>query len=110
MPDAPTAPELSLVIPCFNEEANLRPLVTALRTAMEPLAVSYEIILVDDGSRDNSWAVLKQLAAGEPRLRGLKLERNSGQSAALWAGLRAARGKYIATLDADLQNDPRDLP
>jgi glycosyltransferase involved in cell wall biosynthesis len=105
-----TAPELSLVIPCFDEEANLRPLVSALRTAMEPLGVSYEIILVDDRSGDNSWAVLKELAAADPRVRGLRLERNTGQSAALWAGIRDARGRHIATLDADLQNDPRDLP
>jgi dolichol-phosphate mannosyltransferase len=105
-----TGPELSIVVPCFNEEANLRPLVSALRAVLELMVVTYEIILVDDRSTDNSWAVLKELAAADPRVRGLKLERNSGQSAALWAGLRDARGRYIATLDADMQNDPRDLP
>jgi glycosyltransferase involved in cell wall biosynthesis len=103
-------PELSLVIPCFNEEDNLRPLIAALHTAMAPLEVAYEIIVVDDYSRDNSWAVLKQLAAADSRLRGLRFEANSGQSAALWAGIGAARGRFIATMDADLQNDPRDLP
>jgi glycosyltransferase involved in cell wall biosynthesis len=105
-----TKPELSLVIPCFNEEANLRPLLSALRTAMEPLGISYEIIAVDDGSHDKSWEVLRELAAADSRIRGLKLETNNGQSAAIWAGIKATRGQFIATMDADLQNDPRDLP
>jgi dolichol-phosphate mannosyltransferase len=104
-----TGPELSFVIPCHNEAGNLRPLVVAIRTAAEPLQVTYEIIITDDCSTDDSWAVLKELAK-EPTVRALRFEFNCGQSAAMWAGMKAARGRYIVTLDADLQNDPRDLP
>ncbi len=103
-------PQLSFVIPCHNEEANLRPLVSAIREAVEPLKLSYEIVITDDHSTDNSWAALKELAAAEPRVRALRFAFNCGQSAALWAGMKAARGDTIVTLDADLQNDPRDVP
>lgn len=99
-----------MVIPCYNEEQNLRPLAEAVSAALEPLSLNHEVILVDDGSRDNSWGVLKELAAANPRLCALRLAANSGQSAAMWAGIQAAQGRFIATLDADLQNDPRDLP
>jgi len=104
------APELSFVIPCYNEEGNLRELVKAIRAITEPLKVSYEVIVTDDCSRDGSWAVLKELAAGDPRVRALRFAFNCGESAAQWAAMKVARGKYIVTLDADLQNDPRDLP
>ena len=102
--------EISFVIPCHNEQDNLRALVAAIREATDPLKRTYEIVLVDDFSSDNSWAVLKELAAGDPRVRALKFARNFGQSAALWAGMKESRGRYIVTLDADLQNDPRDIP
>ena len=104
------APQLSFVIPCHNEEANLRPLVAGIRDAVEPLKLTYEILFTDDRSTDNSWAVLKELAAGDSRIRALRFARNAGQSAAMWAGMKAARGRFIITLDADLQNDPRDVP
>ena len=103
-------PVLSFVIPCHNEEANLRPLVTAIREAVEPLNLSFEIVITDDYSTDNSWDTLKALAASDPRIRGQRFAFNCGQSAALWAGMKAARGHYLVTLDADLQNDPRDVP
>ncbi len=106
----PTVPELSFVIPCHNEEENVRPLVTALRAAAEPLARPYEIILADDGSTDKTWSLLQELAAADMRIRGLRFATNAGQSAAMWAGMKAARGRVIVTLDADLQNDPHDLP
>jgi glycosyltransferase involved in cell wall biosynthesis len=108
MPD--DIPQLSFVIPCHNEEGNLRPLIAAIREATDPLKIGYEIVLTDDRSIDNSWAIIKELAAADSRVRGQRFERNAGQSAAMWAGMKAARGKYIATLDADLQNDPRDIP
>ncbi|HYG22830.1 MAG TPA: glycosyltransferase family 2 protein [Verrucomicrobiae bacterium] len=108
MPES--APELSFVIPCHNEEGNLRPLVTAIRSATEPLQRSFEIIVTDDFSTDRSWAVLQELGREDGRVRGLKFAHNCGQSAAMFAGMRAARGRYIITLDADLQNDPRDIP
>jgi glycosyltransferase involved in cell wall biosynthesis len=104
------APEISLVIPCHNEEGNLRPLVAAIHAAMQPTGVDYEIVITDDASTDGSWALLKELAATDPRLRIQRFKTNCGESAASWAGLQAARGQYLATLDADLQNDPRDLP
>jgi glycosyltransferase involved in cell wall biosynthesis len=103
-------PEISLVIPCYNEEGNLRELVTAIRAAVEPLQISYEVVITDDCSRDKSWEILKDLAAADPRIRVQRLVTNCGESAASFAGLKAARGKYLCTLDADLQNDPRDLP
>jgi dolichol-phosphate mannosyltransferase len=102
-------PELSFVIPCYNEQDNLRPLVKAIADSVAPLHRSYEIVITDDCSKDNSWQVLKELAAGDPRIRAQRFEYNCGQSAAMWAGMKAARGVRIVTLDADLQNDPQDL-
>jgi dolichol-phosphate mannosyltransferase len=104
-----TAAELSLVIPCHNEETNLEPLLLAIHAAMDPLGINYEVVITDDCSTDNSWSVLKQLAASDPRLRVQHFKFNCGESAASWAGMQIARGRYIATLDADLQNDPKDL-
>jgi dolichol-phosphate mannosyltransferase len=107
---AQESPILSLVIPCHNEQENLRPLVTAIDETIRPLGLSYEIVITDDCSSDNSWDLLKDLAAHHPAIRLQRFAFNSGQSAALWAGMQAATGRYIVTLDADLQNDPRDLP
>jgi dolichol-phosphate mannosyltransferase len=104
------APEISLVIPCYNEEGNLRELVKAIRTAVDPLSIAYEVVITDDCSQDQSWKILRELAAGDPRILVQKFEFNCGESAASFAGLKAARGKYLFTLDADLQNDPGDLP
>src|ERR1700730_4642525 len=103
-------PELSLVIPCHDEDKNLQPLLSAIHATLDPLAVDYEVVITDDGSSDNSWSVLKQLAASDPRLRVQRFRFNCGESGASWAGMQASRGRYIATLDADLQNDPKDLP
>ena len=105
-----TTPELSVVIPCHNECENLRPLVSAIHAALDPLGFNYEIVITDDCSSDGSWRVLQELSANDPRLRGQRFKFNCGESAASWAGMQIARGRYIATLDADLQNDPKDLP
>ncbi len=102
--------EISVVLPCHNEQDNLQPLVAAIRLALDPLRRPYEIVITDDNSSDGSWALLQKMCAEFPRLRAQRFERQSGQSAALWAGMKAARGKVIVTLDADLQNDPADLP
>lgn len=107
MTDLPT---LSLVVPCYNEQDNLRPLVTAIRDAIEPLNVSYEIVITDDCSHDRSWEILKELAANDARIRVQRFAFNCGESAASFAGMKSARGQYVVTLDADLQNDPKDLP
>ena len=103
-------PQLSLVIPLFNEAENLPVLAAEIRQALEPTGKSWETLFVDDGSTDESFAVLAQLAALDPTVRILRHRRNAGQSAALAAGFQAARGAIVVTLDADLQNDPVDIP
>ncbi|HME89660.1 MAG TPA: glycosyltransferase family 2 protein [Chthoniobacterales bacterium] len=105
-----TAPQLSVVIPCHNEAANLRPLLAAIHAALDPLGLDFEVVITDDCSGDDSWRVLQGLAAHDPQLRAQRFKFNCGESAASWAGMQTARGSYIATLDADLQNDPKDLP
>ncbi|HUI08422.1 MAG TPA: glycosyltransferase family 2 protein [Verrucomicrobiae bacterium] len=103
-------PEISVIAPCHNERENLRPLVEAVRGALNPLGSTYEIVLVDDGSRDQSWPVLQELGRADQRVRSLRFAVNCGQSAALWAGIQAARGQILVTLDADLQNPPSEIP
>jgi glycosyltransferase involved in cell wall biosynthesis len=105
-----TAPELSVVIPCHNEAENLRPLLAAIHAALDPLGFEYEVVITDDCSTDDSWRVLQDLSTSDPRLRAQRFKFNCGESAASWAGMQIARGRSIATLDADLQNDPKDLP
>ena len=105
-----SSPEISLVVPCYNEEGNLRPLIAAIHEAVDPLGVSYEVVVTDDCSSDRSWAILKEIAAADPRVHAQRFKYNCGESAASWAGMQSARGRIIVTLDADLQNDPRDLP
>ena len=102
--------EISVVLPCHNEQENLPPLLTAIRSALDPLQLPYEIVITDDCSSDGSWALLQKLAVANPQLRAQRFAAQRGQSAALWAGMKAARGRVIVTLDADLQNDPADLP
>ena len=109
-PAALPAPELSLVIPAYNERENMAPLFAELRAALATVGRSYEIVAVDDGSRDGTAEWLAREAQRDPRLVTVLLAANNGQSAALAAGLRRARGDVIVTLDADLQNDPADLP
>ena len=105
-----TQPELSLVIPCYNEQDNLHALIKAIYEAVEPLKLPYEVVITDDCSRDRSWEILREFAAADPRIRVQRFAFNCGESAASFAGLKAARGKYLVTLDADLQNDPKELP
>lgn len=102
-------PEISVIVPLFNEVANVAQLCARLRTALERLNRAYEIILVDDGSQDGTWEKLKELSASVPHLRLVRLRRNFGQTAALSAGMHQAKGEIIVTLDADLQNDPADI-
>jgi len=102
---------VSVVVPAYNEAACLPPLVHAVHAAFEPLkSYDAEYIIVNDGSTDDTAGVLRELALHCPRLRCLHMTRNSGQSAALIAGMRASKGSIIVTLDADLQNDPADIP
>jgi dolichol-phosphate mannosyltransferase len=103
-------PYLSVVVPFFDERDNVRPLHAELLAALAPLPGGFELIYVDDGSRDGTGDVLARLAQQDPRVRVFGFAQNAGQTAALDAGFRAARGEVIATLDGDGQNDPADLP
>jgi glycosyltransferase involved in cell wall biosynthesis len=103
-------PELSVVIPVYNEVENVSDLHAQLTAALEPIGRPYEILLVDDGSTDGTRAALAAIEAGDPRVRVLRLRRNFGQTAAFSAGFDHARGDVIVTSDGDLQNDPRDIP
>ncbi|HTW95111.1 MAG TPA: glycosyltransferase family 2 protein [Tepidisphaeraceae bacterium] len=101
---------LSICVPVYNEAENLRLLVEAINKVVDPAGIETEIILVDDGSSDESWHVIESLAAANPHVRGLRLAFNCGETAASDAGMRAACGQYVMTMDADLQNDPADIP
>ena len=101
-------PQVSLVVPVYNEAENIEPLHAAIQSALD--GISYETVLVNDGSDDGSKSVLDALAAREPTNRVIHFVRNYGQTAALTAGIRHARAPIIVTLDADLQNDPADIP
>ena len=107
---APSPPTLSVVIPAYDEEPNVEACYREVVDVLAPLGQSFEVIFVDDGSTDGTFAILARLAETDPRLRVLRFRRNAGQTAALAAGFRAARGDVVVTLDADLQNDPRDIP
>ena len=107
---AAPSPELSIVVPAMNEQDNVGPLVEQVRQAVIDTGIDAEIIVVDDGSTDSTLSELMNLAKRYPWLRPLHRERSMGQSAAMHAGIQAARGQYIAMIDADLQNDPADLP
>jgi glycosyltransferase involved in cell wall biosynthesis len=102
--------DLSIVIPLFNEEENVKPLIAEIQAAVNPLIKRYEIVLVDDGSRDNTFQILAQMYRIEPHLRVIRLKRNFGQTAALSAGLTHASGEIIIMMDGDAQNDPADIP
>ena len=108
--DSGGAPELSIVIPALNEQDNVGPLVEQTSNAMTDAGIHAELIIIDDGSTDQTLANLKQLQTQHAFLRVLHRSSPRGQSAAMHAGIQAARGRCIATLDADLQNDPADLP
>ena len=104
-------PNLSLIIPVYNEEKNLPLLIEAIKKALDPLTYTWEVVLVDDGSQDGSLQVLTQLAEKDSEhLRVLSFRRNFGQTAAIAAGLDYASGEIIILLDADMQNDPADIP
>lgn len=106
---AKEAPGISVVIPLYNEVLNVEDLCRELKSALHPLARPYEVILVDDGSKDGTGARALELAKTDPTLRVLRLRRNFGQTAAFSAGFDHARGRVVVTSDGDLQNDPRDI-
>lgn len=103
-------PEISIVVPVFNEEKNLPILISQIAEVMAVLGRKYEIIFVDDGSADNSFGVINDLTKEYMEVRYIRFKTNSGQSAAFDAGFKKAIGEIIVTLDSDLQNDPKDIP
>jgi len=105
-----SAPALSVVVPVYQEEANVPELAARLDSALRAAGRTYEVILVDDGSSDGTWDALRAAAKAHPHFRLLRFRRNFGQTAAMSAGFDAARGEIIVTLDADLQNPPEEIP
>jgi glycosyltransferase involved in cell wall biosynthesis len=103
-------PELSVVIPIFNEGANIEPLHREFSEALGAWGRPFEILLIDDGSTDDSFERLRRIQAADPRVRVIQFRRNFGQTAAFAAGIAEARGRLVVTSDGDLQNDPRDIP
>ena len=102
--------DLSVVIPVYNEEENLHPLWLELRSVLGPLGLAFEVVFVDDGSRDRSAEVIRDFREADPRARLVRLKANAGETAATDAGFKTARGRWVVTMDADLQNDPHDIP
>src|SRR3954468_22207545 len=103
-------PDLSIVIPCYNSEESLPVLIPRIQRTMSQAGLSFEIVFVEDGSRDETWSVIQAVAAQHSFVRGFRLMRNFGQHNALLCGIRAARGPAIVTLDDDLQNPPEEIP
>ena len=101
---------ISCVLPCLNEEENIGAIIGRLKAVFEKTNDAYEIICVDDGSRDRTWQVLKDLEKKNPRLVGVRFNRNYGQHAAILAGFEVSAGEYVVTIDADLQNPPEEIP
>ena len=102
--------DLSIIISLFNEEESLRELVGWIESVMNREAYSYEIIMVDDGSSDTSWSIVKELSAKNTSIRAISFRRNYGKSAALYEGFKAAKGNVVITMDADLQDSPEEIP
>lgn len=102
--------DISLVVPLYNEAESLPELTAWIRKVMDENGFSYEILLVDDGSNDGSWQVIEHLKASHPQIVGIKFRRNYGKSAALNVGFEAAQGSIVITMDADLQDNPNEIP
>lgn len=108
-PSAPD-PDLSIVVPVYNEEESIGAMHAALLETLVPLGLTFEILYVDDGSKDGSFEILRGFAASDARVKLVRFRRNFGQTAAMAAGFEHARGRTVFPIDADLQNDPKDIP
>ena len=102
--------DISIVISLYNEDESLRELTTWIEQVMTREGYTYEVIMVDDGSTDNSWNIVRELSAANPAIRGISFRRNYGKSAALYHGFAAAQGDVVITMDADLQDSPEEIP
>jgi glycosyltransferase involved in cell wall biosynthesis len=103
-------PDVSIVVPAYNEAASLPELTERLRAVCEDSGLSFQVLVVDDGSRDDTWPTVQALHDEDPRVAGVRFQRNYGKSAALAVGFERARGTYVVTIDADLQDDPAEIP
>jgi glycosyltransferase involved in cell wall biosynthesis len=103
-------PDVSIIVPAYEEAESLPELADELRAACEEAGLSFRVWIVDDGSRDDTWRVVQRLHEKDPRVAGLRFRRNYGKSAALSIGFNRAQGRYVATIDADLQDDPSEIP
>ena len=104
------AKDLSIIISLYNEEESLPELVTWITDVMQKEGYSYELIMVDDGSQDGSWKIIRELSQANPNIKGISFRRNYGKSAALYEGFKAASGRVVVTMDADLQDSPEEIP
>src|SRR4028119_721166 len=102
--------DVSIIVPLFDEEESLPELCAWIRRVVDANNLSYEIILIDDGSRDNSWQVIENLVVEDPNIKAIKFQRNYGKSAALNEGFKAAKGDVVITMDADMQDSPDEIP
>ncbi|MBQ5783623.1 MAG: glycosyltransferase family 2 protein, partial [Bacteroidales bacterium] len=102
--------DISIVISLLNEKESLPELISQIEKALEPRKFSYEVIMVNDGSTDGSWETIKELAKTRPYIKGISFRRNYGKSAALYCGFEAAQGDVVITMDADLQDNPNEIP
>src|SRR5215213_9083371 len=105
----PNRPRLSVIVPFFNEEESIEPLHRAIVAALEPLQIPFEMVFVNDGSRDGTLRIAVDVARRDPRVRVVNFRRNYGQTPAMAAGIEYARGEILVTMDGDLQNDPADI-
>ena len=102
--------DLSIIIPLLNEEESLPELLSWIRSVMNANGYEYEVLFIDDGSTDGSWAEIRELAKGDERIKGISFRRNYGKSAALYEGFAKAEGRVVVTMDADLQDSPEEIP
>ncbi len=104
------SPEISVIVPLLNEEKSLKELAQTVNDVIQKMGCTHEILFVDDGSTDRSWSIIQQLAESSGNIKGIRLRRNYGKSDALQAGFETSKGQYVVTLDADLQDDPNEIP
>src|SRR5660397_100597 len=102
--------DISVVVPLYNEEESLPELAAWIKKVMDENNFSYEIVMIDDGSKDNSWKVVQKLQSENPFVKGIKFRRNYGKSAALYCGFDVVQGDVVITMDADLQDSPDEIP
>lgn len=102
--------ELSIVIPLYNEDESLTELISLISEVVDSMKIGYEVILIDDGSRDNSWKIIQSISAVNQNVKAIRFRRNYGKSAALYCGFEVAKGDVVITMDADLQDNPDEIP